>query len=210
MDAILVRLARAIACHARLRILCYLARHGETIPTVLADKLDITLPTLSIHMRVLSTSGLVVSRKSGPNCYYSATSPYGAQTLSGRISEWLGSVLTDARTTGSQHDELIYSVLSEAATAFTELRRLQILRRLLVQGPATVDALRNELGMSPSAVNRHTSKLCRRGYLAVATNPEGSIVVAIAPACKSAIHNELFEIVQRTWQQRRFQPSESP
>ncbi|MBM4086502.1 MAG: ArsR family transcriptional regulator [Planctomycetes bacterium] len=200
MDAIIVRITRTVASHPRLCILSYLRYHGETIPTVLAKKLGMPLPTLSAHVKLLSVAGLALSRKSGAKCYCSAASPYGSQTLSGQISEWLCTVLAKVRKGDKAQERSVHAVIFEAATAFTDLRRLQILRRLLTKGEATVDDLRNELSMSADAVSRHTSKLRRRGYITVRKAADGSLVFALAPTRKSAIHKRLFEIVRRAWE----------
>jgi DNA-binding transcriptional ArsR family regulator len=93
MDEIIVRVARAIASQPRLRILSLLARETEITPTRLAAELRLPLNVLSLHLRTLSTAGLVGRRKSGAWCHYRAESPYDKTTLSGKLAEWLRSLL---------------------------------------------------------------------------------------------------------------------
>lgn len=53
MDEIIVRVARAIACLARLRMLTLLATEGEMAPTELADALGMRLNLVCDHLRRL-------------------------------------------------------------------------------------------------------------------------------------------------------------
>ena len=92
----------------------------------------------------------------------------------------------------------MHDIVFEAATAFTDVRRLQILRRLTRGDVVTVDILMAELSMSDAAVSRHTTKLIRRGY--VAADAAGrAFAYRLASQCKTAIHARFFEIVGQTW-----------
>ena len=216
MDEIILRVARALASRPRLRILTFLARQGETTPTTLADELGMPLNTVSRHLRALTTAGLITGRKSGPRCHYAATSPYGPKTLSGAITRWLHRLLaTDAAednrglpevrdypVSGSDPDSQLHAAVFEAATAFTDLRRIQILRLLTTRGEATVSDLVTELSMSEDAVSRHTTKLRRRGYLEARRAGGRTLAFRLAWEAKSPIHQRLFEIVRDTWEER--------
>jgi DNA-binding transcriptional ArsR family regulator len=64
----------------------------------------------------------------------------------------------------------VHKLVFEAATAFTDLRRIQILRHLATGAEVTAEAMGKELSMSAGAVSRHTNKLMRRGYLSTAAS----------------------------------------
>ena len=61
---------RAFCDINRLMILEML-RNGERCACILLEKLNISQPTLSHHMRILCDSGIVVPRKAGKWTYYS-------------------------------------------------------------------------------------------------------------------------------------------
>ena len=61
---------RAFCDINRLMILEML-RNGERCACILLEKLDISQPTLSHHMKILCDSGIVVPRKVGKWTYYS-------------------------------------------------------------------------------------------------------------------------------------------
>jgi ArsR family transcriptional regulator len=63
-------LFKALSDENRLRILEML-RNGEKCACLLLERMDITQPTLSHHMRILCDSGIVVPRKSGKWIHYS-------------------------------------------------------------------------------------------------------------------------------------------
>ncbi|MBC8875252.1 MAG: transcriptional regulator [Planctomycetes bacterium] len=223
MDEIIVRVARVLASYPRLRILEYLAQHGETQPTALAEKLHVPLNTISAHLRALTTAGLIQGRKSGPNCHYRLDSPYAGNTLSGKMSRWLLKVLggpelrEDHRGLPEVRDDpppelrpQLHEAIFEIATAFTDLRRLQILRHLQTQGPATPNELASELSMSKDAVSRHTIKLRRRGLIAPRGRDGRSATYALCSDLKSPIHERMWEIVQATWVERSSRTSGSP
>lgn len=213
MDEIIVRVARALANVARLRLLTAMARSDEVSPTALSAKLKMPLNVVSGHLRVLSTAGLVQRRKSGTWCHYRVESPYSSQTLSGMVSEWIHGILKgsvargqnrgprEVRDSGRAGDLTeVYGRLFDAATAFTDLRRLQILRHTSQRGQTTVNCMMNELSMSRDAVSRHTRKLARRGYLSFSRTARGRLVYHMAESYKSPIHARLFGIVMSTWE----------
>lgn len=212
MDEIVVRIARTIACTTRLRILSYLARADEVAPARLADELGVPAAVICIHLRRLSSAGLILRRRSGVWHYCAAGSPYSKEALSGRIAAWLSDVLKKpARTIktcgavqlseshGQDAEAQLHEVIFEAATAFTNVRRLQILRRLASGDAVAVQALSQELSMSESALSRHTTKLMRRGYLS--TDQTGRFLAyRLARRFKSRIHADLFKSVAAEWQ----------
>ena len=65
-----VRKVKALADENRLAILLAL-QHGEKCGCVLLEELNITQPTLSHHMKILTDCNLVSMRKEGKWAYYS-------------------------------------------------------------------------------------------------------------------------------------------
>jgi len=61
---------KAFSDENRLKILEML-RSGEKCACILLERMHITQPTLSHHMKILRDSGIVVSRKSGKWVHYS-------------------------------------------------------------------------------------------------------------------------------------------
>lgn len=211
MDEIIVRLARAIASHPRLRILSHLAQHDELAPTALATELGMPLNAVSTCVRMLSAVGLIRGRRSGARCYYAFTSPYREQALSGRMSRWMNQLLRRVRkkenrglqevrdAAGAGAQASLHATIFEAATAFTDLRRLQILRYLETHAGATVEELVSKLSMSPDAISRHTAKLRRRGFLTVEKKERGCMAFRLAGEYKTPVHREMHKIVAATW-----------
>jgi DNA-binding transcriptional ArsR family regulator len=182
MDEIVMRLARALASFERLQILSRLAAAGERSPTRLGRELQMSLNSLSGHLAKLATAGLMKRRRSGRWSYCVAESPYSPSTLSGMTVAWLRKMLSAPKRTlqdcgdeevhrlsAEEAQTRVHKLVFEAATAFTDLRRLQILRRLGAGREATAEALSKELSMSERAARRHTNKLVRRRYLSTAS-----------------------------------------
>jgi DNA-binding transcriptional ArsR family regulator len=63
----------ALASEARLAVFRMLVKRGPKgyTPSELAERLKVPAPTLSFHLKGLTQSGLVVSRREGRNLYYS-------------------------------------------------------------------------------------------------------------------------------------------
>ena len=205
MDEIVIRLARAIASLPRLRILSCLAQRDEVTPTVLHRELHFPMNVLSNHLRLLTAVGLIRGRRSGARCHYALQSPYGEQTLSGGMSRWLNRLLRTSVSgeagPGRTQQEL-HSTVFEAATAFTDLRRLQILRHLDSHVETTAEECVSQLRMSPPAVSRHMAKLVRRGFVVARHKGRGMWAFQAASKPKSAIHGRVHAIVRRVWLER--------
>jgi DNA-binding transcriptional ArsR family regulator len=210
MNEIIVRLARTLACEERLRVLTKLATEEEQSPSELARNLDITLSVLSEHLAKLSSSGLIQRRHSGVWSYCVAASPYAKSTLSGMTQRWLKELLASPsaalKTCGlgevrnssdAAATEQLHRIIFHAATAFTDLRRLQILRHLKSEGHATMESLSRDLKMSLWAVRRHTDKLERRGYIS-AQKVAGESTYRLTTSFKSPVHQQLWTIVSKS------------
>jgi len=214
MDEIIMQVARAVACLPRLRMLSRLARAGELSPTALARELQMPLHLVCSHLRRLTAAGLIQRRRSGAWSYGVARSPYGEHAFSGKLAAWLfESLKTPDRILQhcgvgqlrnlSQTDmqARLHAIVFEAATAFANVRRLQILRRLAQETEVSVETLTVELRMSESAVSRHMGKLIRRGYVAVARSGH-SLAYCLAGTPKSLVHATLLEMVRAEWRKR--------
>jgi len=58
-------------CDVNRLMILEMLRNGERCACILLEKLDISQPTLSHHMKILCDSGIVVPRKVGKWTYYS-------------------------------------------------------------------------------------------------------------------------------------------
>ncbi|MBM4046114.1 MAG: transcriptional regulator [Planctomycetes bacterium] len=219
MDDVVVRITRTIANPERLQILSYLIAEGEKSPTDISHDLHIAPNALSGHLAKLATAGLIKRRRSGGWSYCVAESPYAESTLSGMMLAWLRAVLRKPAETlhhcglhevrngsAKEAQTALHKLIFEAATAFTDLRRLQILRYLARRGQVSAEQLKNDLSMSLWAVSRHTAKLIRRGYLTSAAAGE-PILYRLAAKFKTPIHAKLFEIVRSTWVEKPLRTS---
>jgi DNA-binding transcriptional ArsR family regulator len=217
VNEIIVRIARAIACLARLRILSRLARVGEMSPTELARQLGMSPDLVCSHLRRLSAAGLILRRRSSVWRYCKAESPYSQEALSGKVTSWLCEVLGKPRraarscgvaqrrsSSDAASERQLHGILFDAATAFTSVRRLQILRRLADGDAVDLRTLARELSMSDSAVSRHTAKLRRRGYL-VASRAGRDLAFRVASQSRTPVHAGLFEIICAAWERRESQ-----
>jgi len=210
MDELIVRIAKAIACMSRLRVLSVVSRVDEISPSRLAEKLKMSRALVSSHLYRLGIAGLVRRRRSGAWHYCRSGSPYSADTLSGQLAAWLEEALGNTGARGEhsgvkqlrnvpprRRDSHVRRLVLDAAAAFTSVRRLQILRRLCA-GAADAATLRRELHMSPPAASRHTAKLVRCGYV-VASGEGRGLVYQLAARFHTPLHARLFEIVREHW-----------
>ena len=213
MLEIIVRVMRAVACRPRLRILALIAREPEVAPTELAERVGMPKNVLSTHLRRLSQAGLIMRRRSGPRNYCIARSPYGDETLSGKVTAWLTGLLRNPRRTlkacgeggpaglsQPKAEELVCNTIFDAATAFTDVRRLQVMRRLCSTGETTTAVLTQELSMSDRALGRHVDKLARRGYILSARGEGRLLVHGPATSAKTSAHAALLTIVRSEWE----------
>jgi DNA-binding transcriptional ArsR family regulator len=210
VDELIVRLMRTVANEERLKILSLLFREGEMAPSQIADKLRILDSGLSAHLAKLATAGLMLRRRSGGWMYCSAGSPYADSTLSGKTATWLKKTLMGSEETKKNFglhevrnypDDPLHAVVFDAATAFTDVRRLQILEHLALKGATGVNELSDILKMSLSAARRQTDKLVRRGFITQQGSGEAA-PYSISKAFKTSAHAELWEIVRGSWHQK--------
>lgn len=211
MDDIIVRVLRAVACRTRLRIMWRLAAGKELTPSQLARELRLRRALVSAHLARLESTGLILRRRSGARCYCTGGSPYSKAAFSGQVAAWVYGLLKAPgqgsdranRAPGSARvptsvQEQCQRLVFDAATAFTDLRRLQILRRLADGKAADALGLGRELRMSHDAATRHISKLVRRGYVCVSRSGQG-VVCQMAAKARTPAHARLLDIVAASW-----------
>jgi len=209
MDDIVVRVMRAIASYSRLTLLRLMAGQGEMTPTDLAKETGLSKPAVSLHLRHLASAGLVRRRPSGTRCFCVAKPIYGPKTLSGRMSSYLVRLFRSPdRTLGKRElgrmrageepgvGSEVERAVFDAATAFTNLRRLRILDQLEEHGDTSFDALRRKLKMSAAALSRHVDKLVRRGYVEV-EDETSNWMCRLAHGRKTPIHAAFLRIVRQ-------------
>ena len=210
MDELIVRLARTIACMPRLALLSAIGRVDEISPSELARQLRMSRHLVSAHLLRLSAVALIQRRRSGAWHYCRPGSPYRVETLSGQLASWLQGFLGGATgphedlgvqqlrdTSGEELADRPRVLVFDAATAFTSVRRLQILR--YVSGtPAKSATLCAELHMSHAAAGRHLAKLVRRGFVVAGGSPRRA-VYRLATTFATPVHARLFEIISEHW-----------
>lgn len=70
-EADVASLFKALADANRVKIITMIAERGELCACMILDELGITQPTLSHHMKVLCSCGLVACRREGKWMHYS-------------------------------------------------------------------------------------------------------------------------------------------
>ena len=173
---------RALACEANLIILELLSREGELSAGDIAERAGRLRSVTSTHLGKLATQGLVERRRSGGRVHYQLCSGpvegtrFAPTALLGRafgrarwaVKGWDEGQLLHISGGGAADEgsvrRVLLDVVYDAATAFTNVRRLQIVCLLAVRGAITESAVRGELSMSRAACWRHLDKLVSRGY----------------------------------------------
>jgi len=178
----IVASCRAIASEPNLLILYYLSQEPELRAGVIAQRSAMLRSVASTHLGRLASRHLIRCRRSGARVYYRlASSAEGAPwpTPAPLICRALGD--PDWATRGWDERDTVHvqgladavpkgilvvcDVIFDAATAFANVRRLQIIRYVAKHGPCTSETLRTQLRMSSGACWRHIGKLVRRGYV---------------------------------------------
>ncbi len=77
---------QALASGVRRKILAYLA-HTDMTAGEIAERFDITKPSLSKHLAILENAGLVTSEKKGQFIHYKLVEKNLVNTLNGYIQE---------------------------------------------------------------------------------------------------------------------------
>lgn len=223
MHDIVVKISRTIANDERLRVLGYLIAHGECAPTKLTAELKLAPNVLSSHLAKLATAGLMTRRRSGSWSFCRAESPYREATLSGQMFAWLHGALADPAGT-LKHCGLrevrndlsaeaaageLRRLLFRIATAFTDVRRVQLLLLLASGKPMAAETICKQLHMSVWALLRHADKLIRRGYLTAQTTNDITSY-QLAQNFPTTLHASAWKIIERSLRKASLRTSRSP
>ena len=182
------RLFRTLANYRRLRILRLLAVLKEYRVSELTRAMGLHPATVSRHLVSLSVCGIVWQRRSGSAVYYrfaeKPSNPLTMEVLSlltrvfDRVRERDPKrVASNDQASSPEHSD---AALFRLFTAFTHPRRLQIIRHLSEHGPCTQFVLTSALGMSPTALCRHMTKLSLR-YIVDMQKSEGLPAYRLVP-----------------------------
>jgi len=163
---------RTLADKSRLRILLLLVCHEELSASDIAEKTGLSPPNTSFHLKMLCASGLVWRHRSGAWIFHSLrASPQGG---------WLDSLVRamrdaarDGRVKQLRHRadlasptvQALLDALFRIATAFTNVRRLLLIKQLRKTAADGPEDLLRAVPMSDRALSRHMDKLTSRGYL---------------------------------------------
>ncbi len=81
-----VKIFQALASDPRLRILAYLSKSSMTAGEI-AERFDMTKPSLSKHLGILENAGLIKGEKKGQFIHYSIVEDHIVNTLDGYLQE---------------------------------------------------------------------------------------------------------------------------
>jgi len=174
---------RTVACPARLTMLYHLCLEAELPATEIARRSGMLLSVASTHLTRLTTWGFVQRRRSAAWVQFAFAAPeQRRESFDPGPLVRRAMAEPDWAARGWPHGELLhvgeeahgdipqavvraFDIVYDAATAFGNVRRLQIVRLLSQAGATSIQAIRQTLSMSRSACSRHVDKLLRRGYV---------------------------------------------
>ncbi len=211
----IVSVCRALACGPRLRLLHPLSLASELRVGELVGRSGLAEDVVSAHLRVLAGAGLVERRRSGAKVYYRLASELPGLFRPTRLVHrafaeplwavrgWDEEGLLHLRSVElgdmGQEVQRVLDVLFDAATAFTNVRRVQVTKLLHEMGICNEEGIRADLSMSRAACYRHVDKLERRGY--IRERQRG--LWALASRHRTPFHRGLFLLVVRRLQALR-------
>jgi len=147
------KVCEALDCEQRLELLRYLLSVEKTeFPCVneLAERFKLSSATISVHLKKLSTVGLVSSKRADRRVYYRAfaTTPEGERVLNA-----LGSFFETRPNKARMRDLLVY------IHALSHLRRHAIVRCLAAKSGLDMKALAVQTDMPPHTADRLCGEL---------------------------------------------------
>lgn len=190
MEAILVRLARAVACESRLRMLTLIVQMEETTPTALSNLLAMRIESVSNHLKELMAVGLITRRHAGPYAYVRSAAAYSLKTPSGRMAACLHERLRKVNTKNRETWDAALAEIFALATAFTHPRRL-VLLSILAHGERSTTDLGMRFPMSGAALSRHCTKVIDRGFAVARRN---SKKVLLSYQLPTKLHRSFWEV----------------
>ena len=200
---------RTVAGEARLRILHVLTAQDELPGKDIARRAGLTPPGASKHMARLVGARLASARRSSAYVYYRLATEGGngfghvvAQLIARacRDPRWATAQWLERRVLHLSNETVsrvgpraarVLDIIFDAATAFANVRRLQILRLLSRRSPCELSRIRQELRMSLWACERHVDKLARRGYVRRIAPGHW----ALTSPCRTPVHEALLAAV---------------
>jgi DNA-binding transcriptional ArsR family regulator len=203
---LIVAACRLLASRPRLRLLQAVYAHPDATVQTLAQTVGQPVYTTSHHLNLLAGYRFIHTEPSGRHVY---CQPMQQALVSNRFLSSLQELLHDVFAHGDLHRtvvqvcdestppswETVFDALVKLFTTYTHLRRLLILREVTNRGDCTADVLRESIGMSEEATQRHVDKLLRRGMLAAdAVVPDQWHLAPLSgPVCR----RKLWAAVQR-------------
>jgi len=204
---------RAVAGEARLRVLHALAGEEELPGKGVARRAGITPPGASKHMARLVAAQLARARRSGAYVYYGLATERG-HGFGPAVGGLVARACRDPRWATAQWREkgVIHlssdtvarvgtrparalDVVFDAATAFGNVRRLQIVRLLSLRPPCELGRVRQELRMSLRACERHLDKLARRRYVRRVASGEWALADRWRPPFHAALLGAVLSVL---------------
>jgi DNA-binding transcriptional ArsR family regulator len=149
------RTCRVLANRTRLRLLMSVLQYPHGSVSAVATATGHDLSVTSIGLRALNARGLIGARRHSKWVYYDAETDPRVPAAGALLSAIRLSLREDPDPT----DKLFHLF-----TAFTHPRRIEIVREL-ARGPRRQTELRARLAISTPALQRHLTKLKRRGIV---------------------------------------------
>ncbi len=176
----LIKLFRSLSHTMRLRIIQFVISHPEATLSEIADALGMSKSEASRHVSLLASVGAIESRPSGRFLLVNAADPRSSEhSVLRKVRRLLTKYLDEGSLreasdalrlgAGKQNWNALLAAMCFEFTAYTNLRRLLLLRLLSEQGPMDSAAVMQKIGLSQAAMRRHVDKLLRRGILSETT-----------------------------------------
>jgi DNA-binding transcriptional ArsR family regulator len=153
------RTCRVLANAKRIELLYTLFQHPDLCVFELAEATGIRPEHASLHLRALSSRGLIrqTRRKMRLICRAEANNELDAPAA-------LLRGLKECHSQGMTAEQVV-----RQSTAFTHSRRIEIMR-VIPESGLSMDALQQQTHISYAALLRHLKKLERRGFVMIGRN----------------------------------------
>jgi DNA-binding transcriptional ArsR family regulator len=171
------RTCRVLANPVRLRLLKAVLVKPGTCVSAVAKSCRVPLNTASAGLRALQARGLIGARREGLYVFYAPRADADVQHADAVLT-----ATCEALRRGDPLPDLL-----KAATAFTHVRRIVVMRTLST-GPGMLSgALSRRCDISPPALRRHLAKLARRGMVASDKRHMWRVTVPSSPFARALL-----------------------
>jgi predicted ArsR family transcriptional regulator len=177
LNPTLWRTCRTLANRTRLRLLRHLLLNPGLAVTEIAAELELSPAVASKYLRELNARGLLLATRRALKVFYRVSAN---QAVPQAV------VLIKALSGVLKNDKAPIDLIYRKVTAFTHPRRVAIVA-CLRRGPVRLVALRRQLGISNSALQRHLHKLAARGFLQTNQPPGVYAVIKSGAALETAL-----------------------